>query len=186
MATLKIRFGGEIVEERELPGMFSIGRDESNDLALENIGVSSGHALISRIGTSEAYLLEDLDSANGTFVNGKRVQRYFLNHNDEILVGKHVLVFKNKAAQKPAGPAERKNQHTFAMEAAEVQKIVKRMKGGGAEPAVPVPKGPAVVYSSSGWKAFFFLSLCGNVLLAIALVITSNPGLRDKVLSLIH
>src|SRR4051812_5648407 len=62
-----------------------IGRDFSNDLRLEDPTVSSHHCRIQC--DADEYLLIDLDSTNGSFVNGKAVHRTQLGHGDEILVG---------------------------------------------------------------------------------------------------
>ena len=43
-------------------------------------------------------ILEDLRSTNGTFVNGRPITRHVLQHGDEVLVGKHSLVFDQNAA----------------------------------------------------------------------------------------
>jgi two-component system, NtrC family, response regulator HydG len=62
-----------------------IGRDFSNDLRLEDPTVSSHHCCIQR--EADAFVLVDLDSTNGSFVNGKAVNRSPLGHGDEIVVG---------------------------------------------------------------------------------------------------
>src|SRR5438128_2709171 len=62
-----------------------IGRDLTNDLRLEDPTVSSHHCRIQR--DADEFVLIDLDSTNGSFVNGKAVNRARLGHGDEILVG---------------------------------------------------------------------------------------------------
>jgi hypothetical protein len=69
-----------------------VGRDEENDIILFHPTVSRYHAKIIREG--ENYFIEDLNSANGTFVNGIRVQRELLNDNDILQFGDIVCVFK--------------------------------------------------------------------------------------------
>ena len=186
-ASLKVRFGGEILETRDLEtDVFTVGRDTGCDLSIENIGVSSRHAMITSIPGSDAYLVEDLGSANGTFVNGKRIERWYLNHNDEILVGKHTLVFKNKDATKTRARTADEARQTYMMAASEVQSIVNKMKGGDAAIARPEPREPSIIYSSGPWKPFFFLSLCLNAVLGAALAALAIPGLRDTVLDLVR
>jgi len=63
--------------------VFTIGREAGNDLVIEDPQVSRRHARLTRQGNS--YLLEDLGSTNGTFVNGSRVTTpVLLAHNDLI------------------------------------------------------------------------------------------------------
>ena len=66
-----------------------IGRDSGNDIQIDNIAVSREHARIIR--GPKCYLIEDLNSSNGTFVNGKIINKKFLKEEDEILIGKHSL-----------------------------------------------------------------------------------------------
>ena len=69
----------------------SIGRDPANHLSLRDRAVSRKHFTISK--TDVAFHLVDLDSHNGTFVNGIPVRRKLLSHGDTIRVGRCELVF---------------------------------------------------------------------------------------------
>lgn len=69
----------------------TVGRSEGNDIRINNLSVSRRHAQIRRDGNR--YVLIDLDSANGTYVNGARVARTQVFHDDKIAVGKHILRF---------------------------------------------------------------------------------------------
>jgi hypothetical protein len=70
----------------------TIGRSDTNDLVLNAMFASRRHAWVWRQG--ERVILEDLSSANGTFVNGQPVLRpQFLNHNDLITMGDAQLTF---------------------------------------------------------------------------------------------
>src|SRR4029079_9319492 len=68
-----------------------IGRDPSNSLAISDLSLSRRHCVIAR--KSDEYTLRDLDSRNGTFVNGRVISEKQLNHGDQISVGESVLVF---------------------------------------------------------------------------------------------
>ncbi len=70
---------------------FSVGRDSANHLCLHDRAVSRRHFSISE--TDAAFHLVDLDSHNGTFVNGIPVRRKLLGHGDTIRVGHCELVF---------------------------------------------------------------------------------------------
>jgi len=69
----------------------TIGRVDKNDIKIENLAVSRQHARIVKDG--DRYIMEDLNSLNGTFVNGKKVMKCILRNGDEIFVGKHTLLF---------------------------------------------------------------------------------------------
>ena len=72
-------------------GTFSIGRDEANQLCLIDPEVSRRHCTIDLVG--EQYELVDLESHNGTFVNGVPIRRKFVQHGDTIRIGKSELMF---------------------------------------------------------------------------------------------
>jgi len=69
----------------------TIGRRDTNDVVIENLAVSGMHAKIDSI--DKGYLLTDLKSKNGTFVNGQLVSTHWLGHGDTVSIGKHTLVF---------------------------------------------------------------------------------------------
>jgi len=68
-----------------------IGRSVHSDIKLTDTGISREHAAITWEGTS--YVLEDLQSTNGTKVNDKRVRSAELRTNDRIQIGRTVLTF---------------------------------------------------------------------------------------------
>jgi two-component system NtrC family sensor kinase len=64
-----------------------IGRNPTTDITLLDEGISREHALIERDETRGSFTIEDLQSTNGTKVNGKRVRSAELTHGDSIEVG---------------------------------------------------------------------------------------------------
>ena len=73
----------------------SIGRTGgTNDVVLGDDSSVSGHHAHLRHDTDGAYYLVDMDSTNGSFVNGARISRQPLRNNDRIVLGKTQLVFK--------------------------------------------------------------------------------------------
>lgn len=89
--------GIEVVVDRAL----RIGRDAGNDLRLPgDVAMSRHHALVTP--TPECLFIKDLGSTNGTYVNGVRVQRAPLNHNDRIRIGDTLLQVRYE--QLPTGP----------------------------------------------------------------------------------
>lgn len=68
----------------------NIGRKHSNDIVIDNPAVSGNHARIEQVAST--FVLRDLDSTNGTFVNEERVSMQILKHNDVIFIGNHKLI----------------------------------------------------------------------------------------------
>lgn len=66
-----------------------VGRNPDADVFLDNSGISRDHLKIER--TPQGYMVEDLNSANGTFVNDRQVKREYLAHEDVIRIGKFSL-----------------------------------------------------------------------------------------------
>lgn len=69
-----------------------IGRDPDSDIFIDNAVVSAAHAVIEVKDNPESdgapeYYIEDLNSTNSTFVNGQKISRHKLQHNDMIRVG---------------------------------------------------------------------------------------------------
>ncbi|PYV09493.1 MAG: hypothetical protein DMG07_23085, partial [Acidobacteria bacterium] len=77
--------------------LIRIGRKSDNDVVLDDSVVSSSHAEIRR--REGRYVLTDLGSTNGTFLNGKRIERYALNDRDSIQIGEDGPVLEFQARQ---------------------------------------------------------------------------------------
>ena len=76
------------------PGIITIGRSRSNTIYLAHGSASRNHARISLI--DGQYVLSDLKSRNGTYVNKKRIKNITLKHNDQIVLGNRSFVFSLK------------------------------------------------------------------------------------------
>jgi pSer/pThr/pTyr-binding forkhead associated (FHA) protein len=92
MAKVIVKFKETVRSHTTLhKGCTSIGRTSANDIAIENLAVSRRHAEIVRL--EDQFLLRDLHSSNGTYVNGLRIVEHALCDGDTILIGKHTLLF---------------------------------------------------------------------------------------------
>jgi pSer/pThr/pTyr-binding forkhead associated (FHA) protein len=69
----------------------TLGRRPYNDIVIDNLAVSGEHAVIQMAG-GEVFL-EDLNSTNGTYVNGKAVKKQQLQNGDAIEIGKYKIKF---------------------------------------------------------------------------------------------
>ncbi len=69
----------------------TIGRKAQNDIQIDNLAISGVHAVVVTI-LNDSFL-EDLDSTNGTCVNGQQIKKHFLQNNDVIELGKYRLKY---------------------------------------------------------------------------------------------
>ena len=76
-----------------------IGRNPTTDITLLDDGISREHAIILYDADSDSYNLEDLQSTNGTLVNGKRVRSVTLSNGDEVRVGRTLFQFLRDFSQ---------------------------------------------------------------------------------------
>ena len=95
MAGLTLHREDGMFKRYPLGSMVTIGRLPDNTVVIDNPAVSSHHACVFPEG--EAFVVEDLQSTNGTFVNSTRVVRETLHHGDVVLIGQHRLVFDERA-----------------------------------------------------------------------------------------
>ncbi|HTY16449.1 MAG TPA: FHA domain-containing protein [Myxococcota bacterium] len=93
-AALVIRTGGFAGTRYELGiGETLIGRNPGTDITLLDEGISREHAIILYDDEQSSYVIEDLQSTNGTKVNGKRVRSVTLAAGDEIQIGHTLFEF---------------------------------------------------------------------------------------------
>lgn len=93
MFKLILKFQDALVREYSFSATpVTIGRREDNDVAIDNMAVSGHHAVIEEEGPGN-YVLVDLESLNGTYLNGNRIKREHILHGDSLIIGKHVLSF---------------------------------------------------------------------------------------------
>src|SRR5687768_2437775 len=92
MARLILSLDGQVSAEYNMnKERYTIGRLPDNDIRIDNPAVSGHHSLIINI-LNDSFL-EDLNSTNGTYVNGKLIKKHALQHGDVITVGHHQLRF---------------------------------------------------------------------------------------------
>src|SRR5215468_11269286 len=102
MAKLILKFEQNILKEVGLSqAPLTIGRLPDNLLQIDNLAVSGHHAKI--YWEQDHYVVEDLGSLNGTYVNNQRVGKATLKSGDLMTIGKHLVQFKDEG-QKAASP----------------------------------------------------------------------------------
>lgn len=92
MPRLILVFNKQVLKEYSfMKGSMTIGRNEDNNIVIDNLAVSGYHAKVDKVGPD--FILTDLQSTNGTFINEKKVVSHKLSHGDNITIGKHVILF---------------------------------------------------------------------------------------------
>ncbi len=143
MPKMIVSIDGVVIREVQLTkDRTSVGRRPYNDLVIDNLAVSGEHAVLLMSG-SEVYL-EDLNSTNGTFINGRAVKKQVLRDNDIVEIGKYKIKYVTEAAQAdddrtmvaPSGSSEQR-----------------RMAAAANGAALTVRTGPAAIKVLSGTAA---------------------------------
>jgi pSer/pThr/pTyr-binding forkhead associated (FHA) protein len=92
MARLVLSLDNQVLAEYNMnKERYTIGRLPDNDIRIDNSAVSGHHSLIINI-LNDSFL-EDLNSTNGTYVNGKLIKKHAMQHGDVVTVGHHQLRF---------------------------------------------------------------------------------------------
>ena len=138
----------------------TLGRRPYNDIVIDNLAVSGEHAVLT---AAQSYVfIEDLNSTNGTYINGKAVKKQLLSNNDVVEVGKYRIKF-------------------LAEDAEDYEKTMILRPGAfgrapgsvGAAPAAgPVPSGPASIKVLNGGAAG------REVLLSKVVTTVGKPGVQ--------
>lgn len=158
MASVIITFNNQEQGTHELnkPKMV-VGREAGCEICIDNLGISRQHCAF--VNKNGAFVVQDLGSSNGTFVNQKRIVEHFLNDGDEIVIGKYVIRFKNEqqvqAVEKASNSPVPDTLNTYVMDSTKIQEQLAKMKqqqGGGGAPAAgagtdatPQPKNTTVL-----------------------------------------
>jgi pSer/pThr/pTyr-binding forkhead associated (FHA) protein len=94
MPKMIVSIDGVVIKEVQLTkDRTTLGRRPYNDIVIDNLAVSGEHAVIQLVG-SEVFL-EDLNSTNGTYINGKAAKKQPLQNNDTIEIGKYRIRFQS-------------------------------------------------------------------------------------------
>ena len=129
MARLILSLDGQTLAEYNMTKeRYTVGRLPDNDIRIDNAAVSGHHSLLINI-LNDSFL-EDLNSTNGTYVNGKIVKKHALQHGDVVTVGHHALRFVDGESDEPADEFEK----TMVIRPAEAASLL-----GTAAATAPAP-----------------------------------------------
>ncbi len=97
MPKMIVSIDGVVIKEVQLTkDRTTLGRRPYNDIVIDNLAVSGEHATLQMSG-NEVHV-EDLNSTNGTYVNGKAIKKQLLQNGDTVEVGKYKVKYVNEAA----------------------------------------------------------------------------------------
>jgi hypothetical protein len=92
MGKLVVSLDGVVIKEVQITkDKTTLGRRPYNDIVIDNLAVSGEHAVLQMTGAD--VFIEDLNSTNGTYINGKAVKKQLLAHNDTVEIGKYKIKY---------------------------------------------------------------------------------------------
>ena len=92
MGKLVVSLDGVVIKEVQITkDKTTLGRRPYNDIVIDNLAVSGEHAVLQMVGAD--VFIEDLNSTNGTYINGRAVKKQLLNHNDTVEIGKYKIKY---------------------------------------------------------------------------------------------
>jgi hypothetical protein len=184
MAKLILSMDGLVLKEIPLnKERLSIGRKPQNDIQIDNLAISGEHAVVVTI-LADSFL-EDLNSTNGTLVNGQPIKKHFLRNNDIIELGKYKLKYM---ADLQAGAAANDFEKNAAIRSGSLKlpselalaptEIGTRSSiGMASQPKAPVPGMAAAIQLLNGPNAGKELDLTKT------LTTLGKPGLQVAVIA---
>lgn len=97
MPKMIVSIDGVVIKEVQLTkDRTTLGRRPYNDIVIDNLAVSGEHAVMQMSGAD--VFLEDLNSTNGTYVNGKAIKKHQLQNGDTVEIGKYKIKFAHEGA----------------------------------------------------------------------------------------
>ena len=97
MPKMIVSIDGVVIKEVQLTkDRTTLGRRPYNDIVIDNLAVSGEHAVMQMSGMD--VFLEDLNSTNGTYVNGKAIKKQQLQNGDSVEIGKYKIKFVHEGA----------------------------------------------------------------------------------------
>ena len=148
MGKLVVSLDGVVIKEVQITkDKTTLGRRPYNDIVIDNLAVSGEHAVLQMVGAD--VFIEDLNSTNGTYINGKAIKKQLLSHNDTVEIGKYKIKY-------------------LVDESSDYEKTM-IMRPGSAHPGMGAP---GVMQATAGSSGFGGL---GGVAPGVAPGVTSAP-----------
>src|SRR6187402_1961963 len=177
MARLVLTLDGQVLAEYNMnKERYTVGRLPDNDIRIDNPAVSGHHSLIINI-LNDSFL-EDLNSTNGTYVNGKLIKKHALQHGDVITCGHHQLRFvedddaqqdefeKTMVIQPSARPVEK------------IQSVREKVDTGATTSRRALPEGAQITLKKAKLQVLSGAFAGRELELAKALTTLGRPGVQ--------
>jgi pSer/pThr/pTyr-binding forkhead associated (FHA) protein len=152
MAKIYIKFNAAIIKEIELTkDVTTFGRKSGNDIVIDHPTISGFHGKIVKDG--EKYVVEDLNSTNGTFVHGQRIKSANIKDKDKIGVAGHIFEFytgDGPSAEELKPEAPPPSTQNTASQKEMLRKVLELDKPKDAAATPALPPGTGVVKIVSG------------------------------------
>ena len=139
MGKLVVSLDGVVIKEVQITkDKTTLGRRPYNDIVIDNLAVSGEHGVLQMVGND--VFIEDLNSTNGTYINGKAVKKQLLAHNDTVEIGKYKIKYlvddgtdyEKTMIMKPGSMPQPSYSHGFAQTSAQSSGF-----GALAQPVLP-------------------------------------------------
>jgi predicted component of type VI protein secretion system len=152
MGKLVVSLDGVVIKEVQITkDKTTLGRRPYNDIVIDNLAVSGEHAVLQMVGAD--VFIEDLNSTNGTYINGKAIKKQLLAHNDTVEIGKYKIKYlvdesgdyEKTMIMRPSGTAPAPHH---APAAAAAHAAAHAGHGAAAAPMAPPVAAPAVLPSA--------------------------------------
>ena len=194
MAKLILSMDGLVLKEILLTKeRMSIGRKASNDIQIDNLAISGEHAAVVTI-LNDSFL-EDLNSTNGTLVNGQTVKKHFLKNGDVVELGQYKLKYVTEQVQHADAADFEKTmvirQNTLKpapvdeMAGTATAGLSKPLEGGPSSSAPPAPSAPqpAVVAALGAIQILSGANAGRELELTKTLTTLGKPGVQVAVIA---
>jgi len=164
MGKLVVSLDGVVIKEVQITkDKTTLGRRPYNDIVIDNLAVSGEHAVLQMVGGD--VFIEDLNSTNGTYINGKAIKKQLLAHNDTVEIGKYKIKY-------------------LVDESGEYEKTMIMRPGGSAPPAFSPSVHPMQSGSHPGAAPSPYSSLGGNLPLTPASIKVLNGAAAGREVTL--
>ena len=148
MARLILSLDGAVMAEYNMTKeRYTIGRLPDNDVRIDNAAVSGHHGLIINI-LNDSFL-EDLNSTNGTYVNGKLIKKHALTHGDVITIGHHHLRFVDSQVE---SAEQDEFERTLVIQPGQVNEARLRAAAESVPPPTAAPRTAAAAATAAAEK----------------------------------
>ena len=195
MGKLVVSLDGVVIKEVQITkDKTTLGRRPYNDIVIDNLAVSGEHAVLQMVGAD--VFIEDLNSTNGTYINGKAIKKQLLAHNDTVEIGKYKIKYlvedgtdyERTLILKPGAtpaPAAAPNSGFGGLPAATTAALIRVLNGAAAGREVSLTKvvttvgkpGVQVASSSRGPTGYVFAHVEG----AARPTVNGNPLVGETV-----